>query len=230
MSAPAVSPGAAVSGNTATDPTAQQSDSDVTGCWDALEYWRVPLTVGDRVTVAGNTLSPAYNTELGVFPAGTTDTSIHATPAIKTVLLSHVPIEFTATATGSYPLVVGPNCYNGVEGPFNFTISVTHNPSGNTASIKLPKLTHIAAGGVLTATAHTSDGTPITDSKLVLELHGTWGGVSHLLAKASPSKGSARFAFHVPASLKGTMVRLQVTAPATDYKPVASAAVNVRIG
>ncbi|HEX4520414.1 MAG TPA: hypothetical protein VH063_12610 [Gaiellaceae bacterium] len=229
-SAPAVSPGTQVTGDTATDPTAQASDSDVTGCWDDLEYWRVPLTVGDKVKVAGNALSPAYNTELGVFPVGTTDASIHTTAAIKTVLLSHVPMTFTATATGSYPIVVGPNCYNGVDGPFDFTVSVTHEPSGNAATVKLPKLTHLAPSGVLTAMAHTSDGTPITDSKLVLELHGTWGGADHLLAKASPSKGSARFAFHVPASLKGTTVALRVTAPATDYKPVSSAALRVRIG
>jgi hypothetical protein len=225
-----VSPGAATTGNTASDPTAQASQSDVTGCWDDLEYWRVPLSVGDKVTVAGKALSPADNVELGVFPAGTTDSSIHATAAIKTVLLSHVPIEFTATATGSYPIVVGPNCYNGVDGPFNFTVSVVHDPSGNTASVKLPKLGHIAPSGALEASVRTSDGTPITDSKLVLELQGTWGGASHLLAKATPTKGTASFAFHVPTSLKGTAVQLQVTAPASDYKPVASAVLKVTIG
>jgi hypothetical protein len=229
-SAPAVSPGTASTGNTASEPTAQASESDVTGCWDDLEYWRVPLTVGDKVTVAGNALSPAYNVELGVYPAGTTDASIHSTAAIRTVLLSHVPIRFTATATGSYPIVVGPNCYNGVDGPFNFMVSVVHDPSGTTATVKLPKLSHIAPTGVIKATVRTSDGTPITDPKLVLELHGTWGGSSHLLAKASATKGLAKFACHVPPSLKGSAVQLQVTAPTSDYKPVSSAVLRVAIG
>ncbi len=228
-SAPAVTAGAATTGNTATDPTSQASQSDVTGCWIDLEYWRVPLTVGDKVTVAGSAVSPAYNVELGVFPAGTSDASISSTAAIKTVLLSHVPIKFTATATGSYPIVVGPNCYNGVDGPFDFTVSVVHNPSGNTATVKLPKLGHIAPSGAIKASVRTSDGTPITDPKLVLELLGTWGGSSHLLARASPSKGSASFAFHVPASLKGTAVQLQVTSPASDYRPVSSAVLKVAI-
>jgi hypothetical protein len=228
-SAPAVVPGTATNANTASDPTAQPGDSGVTGCWDDLEYWRVPLTVGDRVTVAGKALSPAYNIELGVYPAGTTDVSIHTTAAIKTVLLSHVSLGFTATATGSYPIVVGPNCYDGVDGPINFEVSVVPDPSGNTATVKLPKLTHMAASGVLKATVRMPNGTPITDSKLVLELHGVWDGASHLLAKAPASKGSAKFAFHVPASLKGSAVRLQVTAPATDYKPVSSAILKVTI-
>jgi hypothetical protein len=189
----------------------------------------VPLSVGDEVTVAGNALSPAFNVELGVFPAGTTDTNIASTAAIKTVLLSHVPLRFTATATGSYPIVVGPNCYNGVDGPFSFKVSVVHDASGNTATVKLPKLSHVAPSGVITASVRMSDGTPITDSKLVLELHGTWDGASHLLARAAASEGSAKFAFRLPASLKGTAVQIQVTAPAGDYKPVSTAVLKVLI-
>ncbi len=229
-SAPVVSPGAAVSGNTASDPTIQPGAGDETGCWNDLEYWGVPLTVGDAVVIKGAAITPGYNIELGVFPDGTTDANIAMTDAVKTVLLSHVPLRFTATATGSYPIAVGPNCYDGVDGPFSFTVAVTHNSSGATAVVALPKLGRLAPSSVVTASVRTSSGAAITDPKLSLTLYGTWNGTRHVVARATPAGGSARFAVHVPAALKGTAIELQVTAPASDYKPVSSATLQVRIG
>ena len=72
------------------------------------------------------------NLEVAVFPAGTTGTNLANAQAVKTGFPSNVPIEFTASKTGSYPLAAGPNCYNGANGPFSFVVTVSHHPPKRT--------------------------------------------------------------------------------------------------
>jgi hypothetical protein len=215
-SAPTVTPGASISANSATDQTAVGDDGVgfESGCWDAVEYWKLPLTAGDAVTISVTIGVPSYNLEIGVFPAGTTDRSLANAHSVKTGLPSDkVPLTFTAPATGTYALAAGPNCYNGQGGPFTFVVSVTHHAVPKT-TVTLPALTQIGSSGTITAKV-TAGGSPVTGAETELKLEGTWGGGAHVLASASPKNGSARFAYHLPAAAKGKIV-LRVTGAATS--------------
>ena len=60
-SAPVVQPGVQLSGDTSTDATANGSigSEESTGCWNDVEYRRLPLTAGAQVLIKGTAVSPA---------------------------------------------------------------------------------------------------------------------------------------------------------------------------
>jgi len=125
--APVVRSGVQESGNTMSDPTGNGSiGSDLSpGCWNDVEYWRLPLTAGDQILVKGTATPPAFHFQVGFFPAGTTGRNIDKEVAVVSVFPSRGNIRFTAGSTGTYALVFGPGCYNGSDGPYNFTVVVT---------------------------------------------------------------------------------------------------------
>jgi hypothetical protein len=232
-SAPTIQPGASESANTLTDQTSSD-DTGNGGCWTDHEYWKLPLTAGDQVVIKVDQISPSYNTELGVFPAGTTDANIRTASAVVSQLVVKGSISFTAFTTGTYPVVVGPNCYDGADGPFTFTVAVSHHALPE-ALVTFPALQRVSAHGNVTATVKLADGTPINDKQLVLKLYGTWKDKAsgpakpHLLATASAKHGSVRFSFHLPAALGGGTVSLKVAGNGPGYQPVSSAALNVSV-
>jgi hypothetical protein len=232
-SAPTIQPGASQSANTLTDPTSSD-DTGNGGCWTDHEYWKLPLTAGDQVVIKVDQISPSYNTELGVFPAGTTDASIHTATAVVSALVVKGPVSFTAFATGTYPVLVGPNCYDGADGPFTFTVSVSHHALPK-ALVAFPTLHRVSAHGSVTTTVRLADGTPINDKQLVLKLYGTWKDKAsgpakpHLLATAWAKHGSARFSFHLPASLGGADVSLKVAGSGPGFQAVTSASLSVSV-
>src|SRR6059058_6531604 len=77
-SAPVIRPGVQLSGDTSTDATANGSigSEESTGCWNDVEYRRLPLTAGDQVLIKGTAASPAHHFGIGLFPAGTIDRNI----------------------------------------------------------------------------------------------------------------------------------------------------------
>jgi hypothetical protein len=236
-SGPLIQPGVQESANTTTDATTQGSEGIglLSGCWNDLEYWRLPLTAGDDVQISGHAISPAANLEIAVFPPGTTSANIARASAVGDGLPPSRALHFTASLTGTYPLVAGPTCYDGTDGPFDFVVTVTHNAAGAIAAVSLPAIAHVASAGVLAATVRASDGAPLTDPKLVLRLFGTWQdtpsgpATAHLLATASPKGGSARFAFQLPKKLSGSAVQLHVTGGGTGYRSVSSAVLRVTV-
>jgi hypothetical protein len=125
---PIVRAGIQQAADTASDPTSRHTvgSEESRGCWNDLEYWRLPLAAGDQVLIKASALSPAANFAVGIFPAGTTDRTIHNVAALLNAFPSGGPIQFTARATGTYPIVAGPNCYNGTDGPFTFVVTVRH--------------------------------------------------------------------------------------------------------
>src|SRR5204862_3472919 len=62
-SAPVIRPGVQLSGDTSTDATANGSigSEESTGCWNDVEYRRLPLTAGDQVLSKGTAVSPAHH-------------------------------------------------------------------------------------------------------------------------------------------------------------------------
>ncbi len=235
--APLIQSGAQETGNTAADSTTEGSEGigQSSGCWNDLEYWRLPLVVGDSVLISGGAVSPGANFEIAVFPPGTTNANIANASAVEDGLPLSRSLHFTADATGTYPLVAGPNCYDGTDGPFSFRVTVTHSTGGLGAVVTLPPLRQIADAGAVAANVRTSSGASITDPQLVLRLYGSWKETpsalakAHLLATASPKDGSARFEFHLPAGLNGVTVELHVAGTGSGYRPVSSAVLKVTV-
>jgi hypothetical protein len=129
--APVVRPGVEASGNTASDSTADGSiGAELSpGCWNDVEYWRLRLAAGDVVSIKGTAASPSWHFGIGIFPAGTTDRSLSKAVAFTSTFPKHNPIRYTAHAAGTYPLAIGPTCYNSSDGPYTFTVTVQHKPA-----------------------------------------------------------------------------------------------------
>jgi hypothetical protein len=122
--APLVRAGVPVTADTTLDATATGTvgSDDSRGCWVDHEFWRVVLAAGDRVVIRGK----GFHVQIGVFPPGTTDRNVDRSRTIATGFPGEGTTRFSARTAGTYVLVAGPNCYNGPQGPFSFTLAVTH--------------------------------------------------------------------------------------------------------
>jgi hypothetical protein len=162
--APLVQSGVQESANTVTDATSQGSEGigRTSGCWTDLEYWRLPLVAGDDVLITGGAVSPGANLEIAVFPPGTTNANIANASAVGDGLPLGRGLHFTASSTGTYPVVAGPTCYDGTDGPFDFVVTVTHTAASLDASASLPSVMHVAAAGEVAAIVRASDGASIS--------------------------------------------------------------------
>jgi len=127
-SAPLARPGVEHTQDTSADTTGQGSigSEESLGCWKALEYWRLPLRAADQAVIKGKTTGSAYEFEIGVFPPGTTDRSLAKATSIMTRVVGGRPITLKAKSAGTYILAIGPSCYHGEDGPFSFTVTVSH--------------------------------------------------------------------------------------------------------
>ena len=124
--APLLHPGVQVSGDTYRDETGDGTiGSEVSpGCWNDVEYWRLVLGKGDRVSITGKAMSPANHFGIGIFPAGTTDRNLSRAVAVTSTFPRRGPIAYTARAAGTYVLVIGPTCYNATDGPYELTATI----------------------------------------------------------------------------------------------------------
>lgn len=129
--APVLRPGAEASGNTASDSTGNGSiGSELSpGCWNDVEYWRLRLAAGDVVSIKGTAASPSWHFGVGIFPAGTTDRNLDKAVAFTSTFPKRNPIRFTARSAGTYPLVIGPTCYNRSDGPYTLVVTVQRKPA-----------------------------------------------------------------------------------------------------
>jgi hypothetical protein len=129
--APVLRAGVEAAGNTASDSTGNGSiGSELSpGCWNDVEYWRLRLAAGDVVSIKGTAASPSWHFGIGIFPAGTTDRNVDKAVAFTSTFPKHNPIRFTAHTAGTYPVVIGPTCYNSSDGPYTFVVTVRHKPA-----------------------------------------------------------------------------------------------------
>lgn len=124
--APAISPGTKVSENSQVDPTAPGGDAVGQGCFNDVEYWKVPLQAGDKVQITGTETIAARGYLIAFFAPGTTDKTVANAVSVAHGYPAEHLVKFTAKTTGIYPVVAGPNCYNGTDGPFTFVITIRH--------------------------------------------------------------------------------------------------------
>jgi hypothetical protein len=128
--APLISPGAKVAENSQVDNTAPGGDAVGQGCFNDVEYWRIRLTAGDKLEIKGNETVAARGFLIAFFAPGTTDKTVASATSVAHGFPAERVLRFTAKATGVYPLVAGPNCYNGTDGPYTFVVTVTHRKTG----------------------------------------------------------------------------------------------------
>jgi hypothetical protein len=234
--APTIRSGVELPMDTLSEPTVAGTDgSEQTGCWRDFEYWRLPLTAADRVTITGRS-NGGSGFLVGVFPAGTTDASIRTTAAIAQGKVPNSgPLRFAASSTGTYVLTVGPNCHDGDDGAFAFTVTVAHGAEKQKVVALLDPVTRVPAGGVITAVVRAPNNMPINDPNLVLKLFGTWrdtpgaGPSEHLLATSPARAGTARFSVRLPGKLAGRTIQLRIGGGGGDYQPVTSRVRTVTI-
>jgi hypothetical protein len=124
--APAISTGTQVSEDSQVDQTAPGGDAVGQGCFNDVEYWKVPLKAGDKVQIKGSETIAARGYLIALFAPGTTDKTIANAVSVAHGYPAEHLVRFTAKTTGTYPVVAGPNCYNGTDGPFTFVITVRH--------------------------------------------------------------------------------------------------------
>jgi len=130
-SAPLARPGIEHALDTSVDATGDGGigSEQSLGCWKAIEYWRLPLKAADQAVITGNATGPGYEFEIGAFPPGTTDRSISRATSLMTNVVTGRPIRLKATSSGTYVLAIGPSRYHGENGPFSFTVTVSHKPA-----------------------------------------------------------------------------------------------------
>ena len=124
--APMIRPGANVSENSSIDQTASGGDAVGQGCFNDVEYWKLPLKTGDKVEIKGSEMTSARGYLIAFFAPGTRDKSVASASSVAHGFPAEHLVRFTAKSTGVYPIVAGPNCYNGTDGAFTFVITVRH--------------------------------------------------------------------------------------------------------
>jgi hypothetical protein len=124
--APMISPGTKVSEDSQVDRTAPGGDAVGQGCFNDVEYWRIQLKAGDKVEVKGTESIAARGYLIAFFAPGTTDKKIAFATSVAHGFTGEHAVRFTAKTTGVYPIVAGPNCYNGTDGPYTFVVTVKH--------------------------------------------------------------------------------------------------------
>jgi hypothetical protein len=235
--APTVRVGVAETVDTLADRTVLGTDgSEKTGCWKDFEYWRLPLAAGDAVSITGRG-NGASGFLVGVFPTSTTDANIRTTGAIANGKVPNSgPLQFSASSTGTYTVTVGPNCHDGDDGEFSFTVAVTHGAVKQKVVALLDHVARIPLSGVVTAVVRAPDKTAIHDPKLVLKLVGTWkddpsgATTEHVLASSPAREGAARFRYRLPSKLSGATVQLKLSGGGGDYQPVTTRPLTVTVG
>ena len=124
--APTITPGTKMSENSQIDKTAPGGDAVGQGCFNNVEYWKLPLKAGDKVEIKGSETIAARGFLIALFAPGTTDKNVSFATSVAHGFTGEHAVRFTAKTTGVYPLIAGPNCYNGTDGPYTFVVSVRH--------------------------------------------------------------------------------------------------------
>jgi hypothetical protein len=128
--APLITPGAKLSENSQVDKTAPGGDAVGQGCFNDVEYWKLPLKAGDKVVIRGTESIAARGFLIAVFAPKTTDKNVASATSFAHGFTADHAVRFKVSTTGAYPLVAGPNCYNGTDGPYTFVVTVTHSATG----------------------------------------------------------------------------------------------------
>ena len=123
--APLLTPGVTVSGNTAADADIGHDLKSDQSCTSDEELWRLQLLRGDRVTLGGRTEPPASRFDVEAIPPGVSEPQLLGTAPIGGIASGSLSesLSFTASASGIWLVVVGPDC-SGSDGPYQLSTSL----------------------------------------------------------------------------------------------------------
>jgi hypothetical protein len=190
------------------------------------EYWRVPLTAGDALTVNFGITQTDVDFTVLLYPHGTTDSSVDGVRSLASVTVGRYGkgrLTFRAARSGTHPLRFS-SCGGFATGPFQFSVLVKHR-----ARLALTPRRSIDRAGTVAVQVRTPDGKPITDPTLRVTLRATWGNKTRTLGRTSPKRGVASFRLSLPASVGGSAIELRAVAGGRDYFGAATGTRTVRV-
>jgi len=192
------------------------------------EFWLVPVTIGDRVSldweINGWDPNSDGGAEIDLFPVGTTDFTIDNVQA----LLQSGPnsegkqqISWTASSSGQMVVRIASSC---VSRPYayDFTAYVTH-----ALAVSVPATHIIHTGQQLTVGVHSPDGGTVSGPKVVLQLRLSGRWIS--LGSAKTVNSAARVFIRVPAHYASQSGLLRAQVSGVGYKTTSSRVERVRL-
>jgi hypothetical protein len=231
--APSVSYGQQLFGNTATD----DGGETLSDCVDGESWWTLPVLAGDQVKID-------YEGGLDymqVWGVGTTDFNIHTAPSpqqfhigsndkeesiVKAAIAGSMPMRFYSFDEEGFCIFSGSGD-DYVPGPYDFTAVVQH-----ALAAALTPVVGIYTNSIVTGAASLVDGSSLPDGvifNLVAKWHGSEG--PHSVAySASTTAGSLNFALALPSETVGKTVRIVITrGEDTSYQAVKSVPLKVAV-
>jgi hypothetical protein len=214
--APAITPGVQYFGNLATD-TQDPNDCSTNA------YWLLPEIAGDEIAI--NWESQVDSTALNIYPSGTTDFTVGNTDTLQRQELNgnlRNQLDFQATSDGTLPVDFNA-CDEDTEGPFDFTVSITHDMVVSVGTLPA------ALSGTATVGLDSPDGSPL-GAPLTGFIQVSANGVPWTtIGQAAAANGAAVVPYVIPATLAGKTVKLRAVGNGPGYTSESSTAQTLKL-
>lgn len=189
------------------------------------EYWRLQIVAGDSITVNFSQGSSTMDLHARLYDVSANDFNIDQVNSLADVhpqANGKGQINHTAQRSGTYVLRF--QTRSSRAGTFDFVAYVRH-----AVRVFIAPRATVARTGLISIQIRNPEGAPISDKGLRVTLRGTWGGKTQTLGVTSPSGGVARFKLNLPASLKGSTIKIRAIAQGANYVGALSVTRSMRV-
>jgi hypothetical protein len=189
-------------------------------------YWLLSASAGDQLTIDWE--AQANNTELDVFPVGTTDFNVDNANTLEYQRLNpsgRNELVFSVSSSGVLPTSFrGCGDVGNAPGPYDFTAYVRH-----VVRLALPPVSKLRRSGTLRVAAHTAEGGVITDPNLLVDVQLRSGGRWRTIGSAAVVNSIAAVPVRIAARFAGKRVTLRALAHGGAYLSTATRSRRVLI-